>query len=221
MRKKPFDVEAVLRRVEDAVAPYPPAALFQLADEGFGSLWEQLVACIISIRTLDETTLPTARALFAFARTPEQTLTLAPQEIDRAIRACAFHQPKAIQIREIAERVVAEHGGTLPCDRDTLLGFRGVGPKCANLALGIACGEPRVSVDVHVQRVTHRWGYVAAATPEKATVELEAKLPEHLKVAVNRWLVPFGKHICTGRAPRCSACPVLDWCRQVGVTAHR
>ena len=38
---------------------------------------------------------------------------------------------------------------------------------------------------------------------------------------INRLLVPFGKYICTGRLPKCSTCPVLAWCRQVGVTKHR
>jgi endonuclease III len=33
--------------------------------------------------------------------------------------------------------------------------------------------------------------------------------------------VPFGKHICIGNRPRCSTCPVLDMCRQAGVTTHR
>jgi hypothetical protein len=42
-----------------------------------------------------------------------------------------------------------------------------------------------------------------------------------VEVSTNRLLVPFGKHVCTGRAPKCSTCPVLAFCRQVGVTAHR
>ena len=102
-----------------------------------------------------------------------------------------------------------------------LLGLRGVGPKCANLVLGIACGQARIGVDVHVHRVTNRWGYVSASTPEKTMVELESRLPEEYWVEINRLLVPFGKHVCTGRLPKCSTCPVLDMCRQVGVTEHR
>jgi endonuclease-3 len=96
-----------------------------------------------------------------------------------------------------------------------------VGPKCANLVLGIACGTPVISVDVHVHRVSTRWGYVSAATPEKALLALEAKLPHRHWIEINELLVPFGKHICTGKLPHCSSCPVLDMCRQVGVTAHR
>ena len=68
--KLPFDVDQVFLRVREAVRPFPKAALFELAEEGFRSPFEQLVACIISTRTLDEVTLPTARRLFALARTP-------------------------------------------------------------------------------------------------------------------------------------------------------
>ena len=121
----------------------------------------------------------------------------------------------------IAVRAVEEFGGAVPCDRDVLLSFRGVGPKCANLALGIACGEACIGVDVHVHRVTNRWGYVRAATPEQTMVALEAVLPRRHWLEINRLLVPFGKHICTGTLPKCSTCPVLDMCRQVGVTSHR
>jgi endonuclease III len=33
--------------------------------------------------------------------------------------------------------------------------------------------------------------------------------------------VPFGKHVCTGVRPKCSTCPLLSMCQQVGVTSHR
>ncbi len=221
MRKEPFDVNEVMRRVAEAVRPFPKAAMFELADEGFSSPFEQLVACMISIRTLDEVTLPTARRLFAAARTPAEVSRLTVKEIDRLIGTCTFHEPKAKQIYEIAKQVVAKHGGELPCDLDVLLSFRGVGPKCAHLALAVACGQAHISVDVHVHRVTNRWGYVAAPTPEKTTPALEKVLPRRYWVEINKLLVPFGKHVCTGRLPKCSTCPVLAMCQQVGVTTHR
>jgi len=220
-KKRPHDIDEMMDRIREAVKPYPKAALFELAEEGYRSLFEQLVACMISIRTLDEVTLPVARRLFARARTPQAMLALSPAEIDELIRASSFHERKAIQIHTLARRVVEEFGGELPCDWDTLMSFNGVGIKCANLTLGIACGQLRVSADVHVDRVTNRWGYVTTTTPEATSQALEAKLPERYWVEINRLLVPFGKHICTGRLPRCSTCPVLEFCQQVGVSAHR
>jgi endonuclease-3 len=219
--KRPFDPRIALQRIREAVQPLPKAAMFQLFEEGFDSLFEQLVACIISIRTLEEVTLPTARQLFSRARSPAEMSQLTPEQIDDLIHTCTFHEPKARQIQEIAERTVAEYGGSLPCDFDVLTSFRGVGPKCGNLALGIACGHAAIGVDVHVHRITNRWGYVRAKTPEMTMAELEARLPVSYWLEINRLLVPFGKHICTGRLPHCSTCPVLDMCEQVGVTEHR
>jgi endonuclease-3 len=137
------------------------------------------------------------------------------------IRPSTFYERKAAQIFEIARRVVSDHGGELPCDPELLLSLKGVGPKCANLVLGIACGKPFIGVDVHVHRVTNRWGYVRARTPEQTMKALYEKLPREYWVEINRLLVPFGKHICTNLRPRCSTCPVLDMCGQVGVTNPR
>ncbi|MFO7269843.1 endonuclease III domain-containing protein [Sphaerobacter thermophilus] len=219
--KEPFDIDVAIARVRQAVRDFPPAALFALADEGHRSLFEQVVACILSIRTYDEVTLPTARRLFAAAPTPAAVADLPIGDLEELIRTVSFAEPKARQIHAIARATVEEHGGTLPCDRELLLGFNGVGPKCAHLALGIACGEPWISVDVHVHRVTNRWGYVQTRTPAQTTAALEAQLPERYWVEINRLLVPFGKHVCTGDRPHCSTCPVLPMCRQVGVTSHR
>jgi endonuclease III len=195
--------------------------MFALAEEGYRGLFEQLVACILSIRTRDEVSLVTARRLFEAARRPEQIAGLTQARLDRLIGDTTFHEAKAAQIREIARRTVAEHGGRLPCDEAVLRGFHGVGPKCANLALGVACGERLISVDVHVHRVTNRWGYVDEPTPERTMAALARVLPRRYWVEINALLVPFGKHICTGRLPKCSSCPVLKECAQVGVTAHR
>jgi endonuclease III len=219
--KAPFDIEIVMARIEEAVRPFPKAALFELAEEGYCSPFEQLVACMISIRTRDEVTLPTARRLFEAARTPEAMLRLTPAEIDRRIRSCTFHGAKAAQIHRIAARAMEEFGGALPCDEEVLTSLPGVGPKCAHLVLGIACGQSRIAVDIHVHRVTNRWGYVQEPTPERTMAALEALLPQQYWIEINRLLVPFGKHVCTGTLPRCSSCPVLEMCRQVGVTAHR
>jgi endonuclease-3 len=62
---------------------------------------------------------------------------------------------------------------------------------------------------------------VAAPTPERTLAALERVLPRRWWVDINRLLVPFGKHVCTGVRPRCSTCPLLEMCARVGVTSHR
>jgi endonuclease-3 len=212
----------MIRRLRRAVKPFTRAAMFQLHDEGCDSVFEILVACIISIRTFEEVTLPTSRRLFAVARTPKQMAALSVREIDDLIHSCTFHEPKAKQIHEIATIAVDRFHGKLPCDFDVLTSFRGVGPKCANLVLGIACDDPHgIGVDIHVHRVTNRWGCVRASTPETTMLALQEKLPRKYWVEINKLLVPFGKQICTMRLPKCSTCPVIEFCRQIGVESYR
>lgn len=219
--KKSFHISEAIPLLERAVKPYPKAALFELFDRGFTSLFEQLVACIISIRTFDEVTIPASEALFKIARTPHEMQQLEPGRIAEAIQGSSYAESKGYQIRAIARQTVEELGGELPADFNVLTAFKGVGPKCAGLALGIASGELRIGVDIHVHRVTNRWGYVEAPNPEKTMAVLEEVLPKEYWITINKLLVPFGKHICTGRQPHCSTCPVEYMCQQVGVSGHR
>ena len=219
--KHPLDIDRALSLILAAIRPYPKAAMFELAEQGYSRPFEQLIACIISIRTLDEVSLPAALRLLEQARSPAALAKLTPAEIDRLITPSTFHARKAVQIQAIARQVVEEYGGELPCDERVLLSFSGVGVKCAHLALGIGCNQPWISVDIHVHRITNRWGYVSTSTPEQTMFELEKKLPQRHWVEVNRLLVPFGKHICTGQLPHCSTCPVLEMCQQAGVSRHR
>jgi endonuclease-3 len=219
--KRPFNIHTVLRRIRQEVKQFADAAMFDLAEKGFSSPFHQLVACIISVRTRDEVSLPTAIRLFEAAPTAEAMSRMSIARIAALIRPSSFYETKAGNIRDLAKRVVQQYDGKLPCDFEVMTSFRGVGPKCANLTLGIACGASEISVDVHVHRVTNRWGYVRTQNPEATRRELERRLPRQYRVEINRLLVPFGKHVCTGRLPKCSICPVLEYCQQVGVTEHR
>jgi endonuclease III len=219
--KRPVNIHVMLRRIRLEVKQFADAAMFDLAEQGYATPFHQLVACIISVRTRDEVSLPTAIRLFETAPTPDAISKMGVQRIAALIKPSTFYETKAHNIHALAKRVAEEYAGSLPCDFDVMISFRGVGPKCANLTLGIACGATEISVDVHVHRVTNRWGYVKASTPDATRSALEAKLPRKYWVEINRLLVPFGKHVCTGRLPKCSTCPVLEYCKQVGVTEHR
>lgn len=218
--KRPFDVHAVFQAIRDVVKPFPKGAQFQLADEGHTSVFEQLLGCILSTRTLDEISIECARSLFTLGRTPEALARAGLSRIDDAISSCRFHETKSRDILEISRIALERFNGELPCRGDVLTTFPGVGPKCANLVLSTACGQDCIAVDVHVHRITNRWGVVRTKTPEASLGALEGVLPREYWAETNRLLVPFGKHICVPRVPRCSRCPVLDMCRQVGVTNH-
>lgn len=194
--------------------------MFSLREQGYNSLFEQLVSCIISIRTLDETTIPVSLRLFEKARTPEAMLALGREPLADLLFGSTFPGQKADTIRAVSEAALA-NGGAVPQTFEALTALKGVGPKCANLALGVALGVPAISVDVHVHRVVNRWGLVQTSTPEKTLLVLEQIVPQNLWIDINRDLMPFGKFHCTAHLPKCSSCPVAEWCQRMGVTKHR
>lgn len=215
--KKPHDISKMFKLIRKAISPYPKAMLFEIYDQGFRLPFEQLIACLLSIRTRDETSLVVVKKLFSVARTPQEFVELGLEELTDLIRPCTFPIQKAKTILNISSQVVSDFKGRLPCDFDTLTSFSGVGPKCANLVLGISCGQASIGVDIHVHRITNRWGFVSTPTPEKTMLALEKKLDKSKWVEINELLVPFGKHICTGSSPKCPSCPVLQYCQQIGV----
>lgn len=221
MAKEPFDIDKVFRRLRRAVAGFPKAAMFDLRDRGFGTPYQQLVGSLISARTRDETTLPVCLALFARAPTPDEMVGLDPKELSRLLQGVTFAEAKVRDILELSRRIVEEHGGVVPDTLEGLTAFRGVGPKVAALTLAVGFGKPALAVDVHVHRVTNRWGYVATKTPEQTAAALAESLPSRYWVEINERLVPFGKHVCTPTRPKCSSCPLLSMCRQVGVENPR
>ncbi len=219
--KIPFDLDTVLARIEKAIAAYPKAAMFELYERGFTSLFEQLISCIISVRTLDETTIPVSLKLFAEARTPEAMLLLSHENLVQLLMGSTFPGQKADTILGISKIATEQYGGNLPATFAGLTALKGVGPKCANLALGVAAKLPGISVDIHVHRVVNRWGIAKTAQPEQTMVFLQKNVPQDNWIDINRLLMPFGKNICTGNLPHCSTCPVLEYCEQVGVGKHR
>jgi endonuclease-3 len=219
--KRPFDPGEAIILLRQAVAGLPMPSMFELRARGYGTLFQQVVACMISVRTYEEVSLPASIRLFERAPGAADVAALDVDEIDRLISPSTFHERKAVQIQEIARRCQAEFEGSPPCDEATVLAFPGIGPKCAALALGIACGQERLPVDIHVHRVANRWGVVQTKTPEQSQLALERVFPPENWLELNERLVPFGKSICTRLRPKCSTCLLLDMCQQVGVTNPR
>lgn len=220
--KEPLEIDEVFRRLRRAVADLPKAAMFDLRDRGHGTPFEQLVGSLISARTRDETTLRVSLRLFQTARTPAAIGALSEAELARLLSGATFAETKARDILTLSRRILAEHDGQVPDTVEELTAFRGVGPKIAALTLAVGFHRPAIAVDVHVHRITNRWGYVATRTPEQTAAALAERLPRRYWVEINERLVPFGKFVCTAPAPpRCSSCALLSMCRQVGVESTR
>ena len=183
--------------------------------------YQVLIACLLSLRTKDETTGPAARRLFALAETPRTMLTLTKAQIEKAIYPVGFYKTKAQTVLDLSRTLVEQYGGRVPDEIDELVTFKGVGRKTANLVVTQGFQKLGICVDTHVHRISNRWGYVETKTPEETEMALRAKLPQQYWIEMNDLLVAMGQTICHPTSPKCSLCPIEKHCAKIGVVRSR
>ncbi|WP_447974950.1 endonuclease III domain-containing protein [Nitrospira sp. Kam-Ns4a] len=214
------DIHAVLRLVRRDVCQWQEPVVGVVAKESRDP-FRILIACLLSLRTKDQTTAEASRRLFALAADPAAMVTLPLRRLERAIYPVGFYRTKARQIRELCRRLLTASGGRVPDTIEELLTLKGVGRKTANLVVTVGYGKPGICVDTHVHRITNRWGYVRTKTPEQTEEALRRKLPRRYWITFNDLLVPFGQHLCQPVSPYCSRCQIARYCDRVGVTRSR
>ncbi|MFN8456356.1 MAG: endonuclease III [Anaerolineae bacterium] len=180
-----------------------------------------LIATILSLRTKDTLTAVIAPKLFAVASTPQEMVRHAAEEIAQIIYPVGFYNTKAQSILEVSRILLDQYDGRVPDDLEALLQLPGVGRKTANLVITAGYNKPGICVDTHVHRISNRWGYVQTKTPEATEFALRVKLPPEYWIEYNGLLVSFGQTLCHPTSPRCSVCPVYQYCDRVGVTRSR
>ena len=180
-----------------------------------------LIACLLSLRTKDKTTAEASYRLFKLADNPTRMLILPLNQVEKAIYPVGFYKTKAKQIHAISQTLLKDFGGVVPDTIDELLTLKGVGRKTANLVVTVGYNKPGICVDIHVHRISNRWGYIKTKTPEESEQALRKKLPKKYWIQFNDWLVPYGQNLCRPVSPFCTQCPISAFCDHVGVTTSR
>lgn len=224
--KKKFDkaprARAIARVLRRSIQKYERPVVDEMgrrAEDPF----RVLITTVLSLRTQDRTTAAAAERLFRQAATPQTLLKMSVPNIARAIFPVGMSPTKARWIREIARMILERYGGNVPHTQAELMEFPGVGPKVANLVLGVCFGIPAICVDTHVHRISNRLGLVRTGTPEKTEEALKRVLPRDLWIEWNALFVTWGQNVCTPQRPQCSMCPlrIKKLCPQVGVRFAR
>jgi endonuclease III len=181
--------------------------------------FELLIAVILSAQCTDARVNLTTPQLFA--RYPDaKALARADQDdVEKIIKSCGFFRMKAKNIINAARGLVAEHGGKVPGDRESLEALPGVGRKTANVVMSVAFGEAAFAVDTHVFRVSHRLGLTLAATPRGVEEDVTKLVPCEKWRHAHHWLILHGREICKAPVPHCGRCP-LTMCPSRAIVAR-
>lgn len=180
-----------------------------------------LISTVISLRTKDDVTLTASRRLLSKAPDAPSMLKLSEDEIAKLIFPAGFYKRKAAQIRSIADTLVTEYRGKVPCDAELLMKLPGVGIKTANLTLNLGFGIDAICVDCHVHQISNRLGWISTKTPEESEKVLQTIMPKRFWIPLNELLVSYGQEVCTSVSPKCSLCPENSRCPKVNVTKSR
>ncbi|USN45988.1 MAG: endonuclease III [Candidatus Woesearchaeota archaeon] len=209
---KTFDIDEVMKTLKREVKNYP-SPVVDLIKVQTNDPYRILVATILSARTKDQTTALVVHDLFKRAPNIKTLATLKRTELEKIIYRIGFYKNKATFLEKLAKELLEQHKGEVPHTMEELLTLPGVGRKTANLVLATAFSIPAICVDIHVHRITNRWGYVKTETPFETEMALRKKLPKKHWLDINKTVVAFGQHLC-GPVPRCSSCPIKEHCQQ-------
>ena len=162
----------------------------------FGSVFQLLVATLLSAQCTDKRVNQVTPALFS--RYPDvKSMALAePEEILEYVKSVSYPNSKSRHLLEMSRMIMEVFNGEV------------------NVIQAVGYGKSAIAVDTHVYRVSHRLGLVSkdADTPEKVEKELCRHIPEEDRADAHHWLLLHGRYVCQSRLPLCDRCPFTDFC---------
>ncbi len=144
------------------------------------------------------------------------TLAQADEEVVFKLWEGLGYYSRARNLMRCAQVVVSEFDGVFPSDVNKLRELPGIGPYTAGAIASIAYEKMVPAVDGNVMRILARIDAdsrdIADAKTKLAfealVMEKMTRDPRHF----NQALMELGAMICTPKGPKCTQCPVKDFC---------
>jgi len=178
----------------------------------FDSVFQLLVAVVLSAQTTDKSVNQVTESLFAEYPDAKAIAVIKDEELQNIIRRIGMYKTKSKNVKKLAQMIQEEYGGEVPGDYEKLISLPGVGRKTANVVLANGFGEQRIAVDTHVFRVSNRIGLVEEKDVLKTELALMEALPEEKWTQMHHALIWHGRRVCLARNPHCSDCKLNQIC---------
>ena len=200
---------------DELIALYPDAVCALDHDGPF----QLLIATVLSAQTTDARVNTVTPELFA--RYPDAAALGAArrEDLEAILRPLGFQRAKAGHLLGIGQALTERFEGRVPRSREELVALPGVGRKTANVVLGNAFGQPAITVDTHVGRLSRRLGWTTSKDPLRVEKDIAALWEPWRWTDGCHRLIEHGRRVCSARSPRCGECALLEagLCPQVGV----
>ena len=178
----------------------------------YTSVFELLVAVLLSAQATDVSVNRVTRRLFPVANTPQQMLDLGLARLTILIQSIGLYRTKATHLMQTCQILIDRYDGRVPRTRDALESLPGVGRKTANVILNVAFGEATIAVDTHIFRVSNRTGLAPGKDVLSVEMGLLERVPAKYRLNAHHWLILHGRYVCQARKPKCAQCQVRECC---------
>ena len=171
-----------------------------------------VVAVALSAQSTDVGVNKATRKLFLIADTPQKMLDLGEEALTLHIKTIGLYRNKAKNVIKLSRLLIDNFGGEVPSSRAALVTLPGVGRKTANVVLSMWFHHPAQAVDTHIFRVGNRTGICPGRDETAVERAIEDHVPVEYQAHAHHWLILHGRYICVARKPKCSLCPIAEWC---------
>jgi endonuclease-3 len=178
----------------------------------YSTIFELLIAVILSAQATDKGVNIATRKLFKVANTPEAIVNLGVEGLENYIKTIGLYHAKAKNVIACCEQLILIHHSQVPNTRAALEALAGVGRKTANVILNTAFGEPTIAVDTHLFRLGNRTKLATGKNVLQVEQKYLRTIPKEFLHDAHHLLILHGRYTCTARNPKCGECCIVDLC---------
>ena len=176
------------------------------------SIFQLLIAVILSAQATDKGVNIATRKLFKVANTPEAIVDLGIEGLEVYIKTIGLYHAKAKNVIACCKQLIELHDSVVPNTRAALEALPGVGRKTANVILNTAFGEPTIAVDTHLFRLGNRTKLATGKNVLQVEQKYLKTIPKEFMQNAHHLLILHGRYTCTARSPKCGECCIVDLC---------
>ncbi len=176
---------------------------------------ELLIAVMLSAQSTDVSVNKLTVSLFEKYKSVEDFAYASLEDLQNDIKTIGLYRNKAKNIISMANKLIEDYDGKVPCSFESLQALPGVGRKTANVVMSEAFKVPSIAVDTHVERISKRLGF-AFKKDSVLTVEkkLMKKIPKDRWIKSHHQMIFFGRYFCKAISPKCYECQLYDICKE-------
>ena len=176
------------------------------------SVFELLIAVLLSAQCTDERVNKVTPSLFAKANNPFAMQQVPVKAIYDIVRPCGLAPRKSKDISKLSRILVEDYEGKVPEGFNELEKLPGVGHKTASVVMSQGFGHAAFPVDTHIHRLAQRWGLSTGKNVAQTETDLKKLFPKASWNRLHLQIIFYGREFCSARTCFGLTCQICTAC---------